>query len=248
MPRSGSMWVFNIARSVLGESGKEVLPKRVPNNTEGMFACADQAASDTDPNRVWVLKVHRRLPPDAPASKFINTRRDPRDALVSFMRFMACDFDTALKAMAESAETTEYYATSFEPHSILRVNYDDIVRRPLTVVRDIAHFCNVQLEGDLATSIAKQFDRTSVQRLVERKEKELQRRAAAGEAIPWSELVPQRYRPDELRAFDLTTGFQTGHVSDYRDGDWRRLLSAEQQNRMHDVLGEWLRRNGYSVE
>lgn len=245
MPRSGSMWVFNVARSVLREGGKEVLPREVPQSDEEMLARAEQAVADTDPNRVWVLKVHRRVAPGAPGSRFINTSRDLRDALISFMRFMACDFDIALSAMAGSAELTEYYATNFEPRSILRVNYDDIVRDPVTVVGDIAHFCNVQVESSSAMRIAKQFDKASVQRLVKQKEKELQCRVAAGEAIPWAEVVVQRYRPDEVRAFDLTTGFQTGHVSNYRDGDWRRLLTPEQQRRMHDVLGQWLQRNGY---
>lgn len=240
------MWVFNVARSVFKEAGKEVLPENVPNNTEGMSACAEQCAGDTDPNRVWVLKVHRRLTPGIPGSRFINTRRDLRDALMSFMRFMACDFATALQATAESAELTEYYATAFEPGSVLRINYEDILRRPVAVVGDIARFCNVQLQDTSARQIAEQYDRANVQRLIERKENELRRRAAAGESIPWSELVPQRYRPDELRAFDLKTGFQTGHVSRYRDGDWRRLLSPEQQRLMHEVLGEWLRRYGTS--
>ena len=47
-----------------------------------------------------------------------------------------------------------------------------------------------------------------------------------------------------LRAYDTETGFQSGHVSSYHDGDWKKVLTQDQQVRMYDVLGDWLRENG----
>ena len=49
----------------------------------------------------------------------------------------------------------------------------------------------------------------------------------------------------QARALDVATGFQSGHVSDYRDGDWQTLLTAEQKALVDERLGAWLDRYGY---
>jgi hypothetical protein len=242
------MWAFNVTRAVYRAVGKQVLPDLVTfSNEEEVFGFADQAMVDQEPNKVWVLKIHSRFGRDAPRSGFINTRRDLRDALMSYMRFMLCDFEQALSAMAAAGEITEYYKT-FKPSVILRLRYEDIVNRPLGVARDIAEFCGVDLTETEVGNIVGQFDKAKVERLVRDREIDIKRRAAAGEMILEPELVPQRFQPNVFRARDLKTGFQSGHVSGYRDGGWRELLTPEQQRRMHAVLGDWLRRNGYSVE
>ena len=247
MMRSGSMWTFNVARAALRAAGRQVLPDPVPQADEEMFGFANQAKVDQDINKVWVLKVHSFIRKDAPRSGFINTRRDLRDALMSYMRFMLCDFDHALAAMVEAGEITEYYK-SFESNMILHLRYEHIVNHPLDVARDIAEFCGVTLTEAGIANVVGQFEKARVERLIRDRENEIKQRADAGEVILESELVPQRFQSNVVRAFDPKTGFQSGHVSEYRDGSWRELLTQGQQQRMHAVLGDWLRRNGYQVD
>ena len=247
MPRSGSMWAFNVARAACRAAGRQVLPDPVPQTDEDMSASANQGMLDQDINRVWVLKVHSFIKRDAPLSRIINTQRDLRDALMSYMRFMLCDFDHALAAMVDAGEITEYYK-SFESNMILHLRYEHIVNHPLDVACDIAEFCGANLtEAEIANVVA-QFERAKVKRLIRDKETEIKRRADAGETILESEIVPQRFQRNAVRAFDPKTGFQSGHVSEYRDGSWRELLTPGQQRRMHTILGDWLRRNGYQVD
>jgi hypothetical protein len=246
MPRSGSTWVHNVTRAVFRAAGYQVFPEQVPQEADDMFAHADHAIADTDPNKIWILKVHRYLRPDAPLSKFINTQRDLRDALVSFMRFMQSDFEQALKAMIESAEKTDHYYRHFSPESILHLRYADITAQPFEVVRTICGFCNATLTETQIENIVARFEKANVERLIHDKEVDLERRARSGGPIARTEFVPQRFQPDMARAFDPATGFQSGHLSGYCDGDWRKLLTAEQQERIHIHLGEWLRRYGYA--
>jgi hypothetical protein len=42
--------------------------------------------------------------------------------------------------------------------------------------------------------------------------------------------------PQNVRAFDTDTGFQSGHVSNYREGDWKRILSAKQKFRLEALI------------
>jgi hypothetical protein len=48
------------------------------------------------------------------------------------------------------------------------------------------------------------------------------------------------------RAFDSDTRFQSRHVSPYKDGDWRHLLTKGQKARVKASLGPWLKTNGYA--
>ena len=147
--------------------------------------------------------------------------------------------------MIESAEKTDHYHRHFSPDSILHLRYADITAQPFDVVRTISGFCNVALTEAEIGEIVAHFDRANVKRLIHTKEADLERRAKTGERITRSELVPQRFRPGMARAFDPATGFQSGHVSEYRDGEWSKLLTPDQQEQIHVHLGEWLRRYGY---
>ncbi len=163
------------------------------------------------------------------------------------MRFMECSFEQALEAMIGSAEVTDHYQR-YPPDSILHLRYADITGDPSNVARSVSMFCDVRLTELQVRTIVERFDKANVRRLINEKEADIQRRARAGEPIGREEVVPQRFRSGIVRAFDTNTGFQSGHVTDCRDADWRTLLTEEQQVRMHAELREWLRRNGYAVE
>jgi hypothetical protein len=47
------------------------------------------------------------------------------------------------------------------------------------------------------------------------------------------------------RIWDPITGFQSGHVSDYRPGDWRLLLTGDEKKRLDQTIGDWLTCHGY---
>ncbi len=51
MPRSGSMWAYNVSRSLLRRAGCKVFPKEVPWKTSDMFALAAQGLQDRDCKR-----------------------------------------------------------------------------------------------------------------------------------------------------------------------------------------------------
>jgi hypothetical protein len=242
MPRSGSMWTYNIGRSVLRRAGRKVFPKDVPQEGREMLALATQGLQDKDPTNVWTLKVHQTIERNIPRSRFITTHRDPRDALVSFKRFMRCDFERALKAMMSSLSLCEYYR-NFPAELCLHLEYRDIVTTPRDVVQRIAKHIGCPITSEIASEVANEFSKENVEQRIRDTETSLKRRAALGAPITPGEVV--RIGPQNQRAFDLTTGFQTGHVSDYREGDWKNSLTLAEKNRMLTVLAPWLRRNGY---
>lgn len=233
------MWVFNVARQIACAAGLEVLPGAVPQTNEAMIAAATKGMRDPASDRVRVVKVHSNVHADIPNSRFILPRRDIRDATVSFMRFMRCDFEAGLDFARNAVASARHY-DGFPPERALIVDYGDIVARPSAVVDTIAEFLGAPVEPDKAEAIARNLDKKNVARTIHETEQALVRRSRVGGAISPDELVV--LGPHDVRAFDVATGFQSGHVSDYREGDWKRFLTAEQQARLQAAIAAPARR------
>ena len=50
-----------------------------------------------------------------------------------------------------------------------------------------------------------------------------------------------------IGAFDVNTGFQTGHISNFNDGDWNKGLSESEINIINTTFGEWFKKNDLSM-
>lgn len=240
MGRSGSMWTFNASRALVNACGLEVMPITVPtddteNHREGLAGLANR-----DPKRLWVLKSHKRIVEGrAPNSKFIATRRDPRDILVSQMRFADLDFEGALEAAAYYTKVADHYR-QFPDRIRLELSYPDVVNDPIGTCSKIASFLGLSPSPDSVRAIVQAYSKERVKNLIDG----LGSRESS-ESLGASRTV---LRVDKnARLYDTGTGFQSGHVSDYRDGDWRQLLPPEQRARMHRRLKRWLVANGYDV-
>ena len=232
--RCGSMWTFNITRQVVRAAGLEVLPSLVPQTDEAMWAAFQEGVQDLATDRVRVLKTHDVLRPDLPASRFILPRRDIRDTVVSFMRFMRCDFETAIKFARSALEYQRHY-DEWPRDRALIIDYQDIVARPIDVVHTISAFLEVPVDRKAMNAILCDLSKEKVALLIERKEQDIIRRAREGGPITADEVVV--LGPKNIRAFDTATGFQSGHVSNYREGDWKRILTVEQRSRLEVLVG-----------
>ena len=129
VPRTGSMWCYNITRAILKELGYNVFPDQIPQLDKSMFGLADAGIRDPNPLNIWTLKIHSRLRCDVPRSRIVSTFRDPRDSMISFMRFMRCDFDRALGATVHAIGYYDYIR-EFPAEVLLCLKYRDIVDRP----------------------------------------------------------------------------------------------------------------------
>jgi sulfotransferase family protein len=234
-PRCGSMWVFNVTRQIVRAAGFEVLPTLVTQSDEATLAAAGEAGRDPAMDRVRVLKLHG-LCPDFPFARFIAPRRDIRDSVVSFMRFMHCDFETALSECAIPAIRINRYYDAVTPDRKLIIDYGAIIARPGQTAHMIARFLQAPVPWQTTDEIARHLSKEKVSRLIEQKEEDLNRRSREGRPVAQDELVV--LGPGNTRAFDIETGFQSGHVSDYQEGNWKSVLTAQQKSRLETIIDE----------
>lgn len=242
-PRTGSTWLFNVTREILRRAGHDVLPARVPIDDKAMYELAQQAWADSDTTRIWVLKIHGTiLRTDLPRSKIVTCIRDPRDVLVSFRRFMDTSFEHALAVSMGVRRYVDGYC-SHPAKLLLRVAYEDIELLPNEVLRRLATFLDVPLVAADEVEIVAMFGRDRVRQQVAALSENLRQRLNAGAVVGSDEVILRGQAI--VRAFDVGTGFQTGHVSDHRSGDWRALLSDEEKRVVHERFGDWFERHGY---
>jgi hypothetical protein len=50
-----------------------------------------------------------------------------------------------------------------------------------------------------------------------------------------------------VRVLDRATGFQTGHVSFRKDGQWRQELSEDQKQHLMNETADWLEKYGFKL-
>ncbi len=235
LPRSGSMWTFNLARRLASAAGLAVRPETVPQEDGQMLGAYLAAKQAPDPGTMLVLKTHI-LPEFAdPHLFYINPRRDIRDALISFMRFMHYDFDRAL-GFARGAVAFERQIDAHPNARKLIFDYRNILERPEEVGGRICDFLGLAVPAaEIAAAVAS-LAKDKVAARIRSVETSIKQREQAGAPVDDRELVRDTGTGWE-RAFDVETGFQSGHVSDYRDGDWRKILTPEQQATLDEILG-----------
>jgi len=102
---------------------------------------------------------------------------------------------------------------------------------------------SLDISEDSIKDIAGNFDKNSVARLIKNREKFYNKKIKKGKVPDGVESVAGHN--NSVRVYDKGTGFQSGHVSNYQDGEWRTILSPEQITIMHDRLSPWLKANGY---
>ena len=243
-PRTGSMWVYNVLREILLVAGKKFEPKNVPthhNETQNLF---EKYLNEDNPNYYLVLKIHQVLKNDLPFSKIISTHRDPRDTLVSYMRFMKTDFATAFKVAKSITAYTENYS-NYNKDYILTINYSKIENEPLTIIKNILSFVNLDISTSEIDQIKNKFDKNKVKKITMDNDEKLKNKMKSSKVIEKNEIV--YISKDNYRSYDPSTGFQSNHVSGGSSGDYKKMLSIDQINEVNSHFKKWYKKFGYEV-
>ena len=140
MPRSGSMWAYNIARETLAQGGYRVFTRGdapLPETSGRAVSfdtvigwqnkrCAKAVMARARAGEAACLKTHELIGRGFPRARFNTTLRDVRGAALSFMRFNRCDFEQLMPVVGTMMTQADYYA-SFADAVCLKPRYADIV-------------------------------------------------------------------------------------------------------------------------
>ncbi len=233
MPRSGSMWTYNVVRELVRSVGLRPLPENVPTDTKPFVqeAYIRPVADD----QVYCVKTHYPLNPDFADTLVIVTYRDVRDCVMSYMRFMHVDFERMpARAKAWMDMTDGYLERGLD--NILPVRYDELVENSRETIRRIDDFIGTGVDDDEVERIARLFSRERVKEKIN---------SLSGVNENEQTVASVMNSDGSYRSFDRSTGFQSNHITSMGDGEWRTGLTEEQQGELMELAGEWLEKHGF---
>jgi hypothetical protein len=244
MPRSGSMWTYNVCRSLITAAGKTPWPDEVPLDESPAIQHA--LYHPPAPDQVYCIKTHFQIPVGKPQMRIICNYRDIRDATLSYMRFMKCSFEQALAVALGSMQLTDHYLLSQDPN-ILPIRYDEMLNQPQQIISTLASFLTLPVESTEIEDIAQSLSRETVARQLEKLKTGKQNlESTTTDPVASGKISSVPNMDGSFRLHDSSTGFQTNHISSNRDGEWRDVFSDEEQEKLMAVASDWLRRYNFT--
>ena len=247
-PRTGSMWTFNIIREIINELNYIVIPKLVPQNDSEMCKLHLKHLNEKDKNTICIIKIHSLLKKIYyEKSKVIFNLRDPRDALVSFLRFMKFSYNLneKIEYISDSIKKTEYIRNNIKKDDYLEIFYNNIIFRPEDTVNQICNFLNLEIQFEQINKIVEKYSKKNVIKSIKKKEEMVTNKIKKNEKLDKKEIV--FINKSNYRIFDEDTGFQSGHVSSYKEGEWKNILTNIEQNEIKKEFGHWFKENNFNV-
>ena len=226
VPRTGSMWLYNITREILKNSKFNVIPNQIPQQDKECYKIFNKESFlDKNDNNKYVFKVHNILKPEFPKSKILTTIRDPREICLSFKEFMRTDFNSAFTA-AKSITKFEKEYKNYDRNYLRFFRYENIEKKPIETILNIADFINCKISIKDAENISIKYNKNSVKQLIKKNNDKLLHKIKNKEKIINSEII--YFSKDNFRSFDSNTGFQTNHISNRITGDWKNFFSQDE--------------------
>ncbi|MFQ5508302.1 MAG: sulfotransferase domain-containing protein [Leptospirillia bacterium] len=244
-PRTGSMWTYNVTRALLSAAGHTVLPTKVPKDERELLTRV--YSTPPQKNATYCIKTHTRVRPGLPDTRVITTYRDMREVLLSLMRFTRDnDFEAALARLPGLMEQTDFYFDQHREH-ILRLRFDDIMDDPGGVLKSINAFLDLGVDDATRSGIVSDFSKEQVSKRL----KALEQVAVDGRGDVGGKKKKAydtvQNKDGSYRVFDRATSFQSGHITSKGKAEWREVFTPEQQDRINEIAGDWLKKYGFSV-
>ena len=123
------------------------------------------------------------------------------------------------------------------------IRYDQIVNEPIQTIQKIDSFIGTGASFETIEEINEQFSRKKVEQKVDGLKDISSSKILANAAT----LGAVSNEDGSYRTFDKSTGFQAGHITSKRDGQWREVLSEEQKQRLMRETASWLEKYGFEL-
>lgn len=248
MPRVGSMWTYNVVRNLVQEAGQVPQPATMPTDVRGLNQVLQKGLSVSDmSDPVHVLKLHQKVEPVPPEARVITNVRDIRAVVLSFMRFMRCEFEHAVNSISNMSGLTDYYADlgKTHPHTLV-IRYEQMVADELDTIRAINDLLGYETSDTGMQRIRDELVRDKVaSRLSKLAQVQVDEQGRVVKNEFGAPVQSVRNIDGSWRVHDDTTGFQTNHITSQKHEEWREVFTPEQQRVLNDTFGAWLERYGY---
>ena len=226
-PRTGGMWTYNVIREIFVNQKKNIIPLSYCSDDEMLKHHLNNLNSHND--IISIIKIHKIIKKQyTNKTKIVINIRDPRDAVISYKRFMKLknySFQQTIKFINNSIDLIYYYRKNYNKEKLLEINFNDITDNPHKIFTKLEKFLYLKINKKMVNKIIEKFSKKKVSEIIEKMRKTSK-----------SNLVA--LNKNTIRKLDEKTGFQIGHVSDYKEGDWQQHFSDKEILDINNKLEE----------
>lgn len=249
MPRSGSMWTYNVTRNLIKASGQTLVPELVPINEVNLIEkYSESDASEAD---FFCIKTHLLITPLDSKTKIICNYRDVRDAMISFMKFTSAEFNIGIIAAEAMIHTTDHYFQVGNQDNSLKIRYEQMIESNFNTTKTINNFLNLDINDEDIIKIIQDLSRDNIEKKFSEFDLPIHSNPMEGSTIRLK-IDSEKYEfvqnfNNTYRLFEKETGFQSNHITRTKNKEWKKCLSISQQKALIDLTSDWLNRYGYDI-
>ena len=157
---------------------------------------------------------------------------------------MKSDFNSSFNA-AKTVKSFSNIYKKFKDDYLLTIKYENIEKKSADQILNIAKFLNEELNIKQAEQISEKFSKNKVLDIINKNNEEMNDKLKKNLEIDEKKVVI--ISKENIRSFDTNTGFQTGHISARKSGDWRNYFSQNEIKILNDEFKFWLKEFGYEL-
>ena len=245
VPRTGSMWTTNVIREIHKISEFNVFPKNMIQLEKDWFNFYnDNAPFDKNELNRYVIKIHSKLTVIPPRSKIVVNIRNPYEICASYKDFMKCNLEKSINVAVNLSNWIKYYKNLEK--NILYIKYEHIENNAKDVIANLAKFCEIELTSNQNEYINSKYSKKNIQEIIKKNDNEIKYQKNENLLINEKKIV--KFQDGSYRSFDLNTGFQSGHISQRKTGEWNKMFTIEEKKIIIDKLDPIAIELGYNSE
>ncbi len=228
MPRSGTVWVFNVIADIVGRLNDAPLAKLHANTTDAL----DKALDTHQPHRHTLIHHHDITPKmietanATPGTVCLFNFRDPRDVVVSQMKLQETPFEGALEITIRACNT---FMEAFKVDNVFPMPYPLITEAPAAVIHSIA----LRLGSFIPLNVIRQIEEAHSMA----RHKKTMEQVQSGQGMVESEFNGIRHVQ-----WDAKSLITDRHIQSGKNNRWKEELDEAQQQKVNEVFGEFVQR------
>lgn len=244
-PRTGSTWTLNILKEIFINKKINIIPQKVPRNDTDALKYHFKNINENKINAISIIKIEQILKKElTKKTKIIVNFRDPRDAVISYKYFMQhknLEFKDLFQLIKKFINWIEYYRKNFNKDQLLEISFHDINNNPLKIFQQLESFLNFKIDKKSIDRIINKYTKSEVLNLIKKKENFVRDNFNKNKKLNDEDIVMAGNKI--IRAFDITTGFQTGHILNSDQGDWKKNFSTAEIKIINVNFKDWFKKN-----
>ena len=222
IPRTGSMWTSNIIKEIFTTANYNTYPKNViKSDIDSLKFFETSIIKDQNKLNKYVLKIHVKLATLPYRSKIVTNIRNPYDICASYHEFMKCDLERSISVAADLLNYLNHYKRL--NNNIFLIRYENIEKNPKLLIKQLAEYFEVSINDQQVNEIDNKFNKDAIIKLIKKNDNEMK---IKNQDVDQEKII--KLKNGHQRFFDITTGFQSGHISKRKTGEWKKNFSEKE--------------------